>query len=80
MVNNPGSSFYGGVQGSSYPLPRKNFNPPLPIVEGGFGRGKIFSRYEAPWRPPYKRVSPDCLPLPGDYIRIAPVRNFWLRL
>ena len=64
VVNNPGSPFYGGSPGGLVPPPSKNFNPPLPIVEGGFGRGKIFSRerVRGPLETPHKRVSPDCLP------------------
>ena len=50
----------GVLQGASYPLPRKNFTPPLPIVKGGFGSGEIFSRevVRRPWRPPLKEWHP----------------------
>ena len=54
-----------GSPGASYPLPRKNFNPPLPIIKGDSGEVKFFRGrgYEDPWDP-HKRVAPNCLPLP----------------
>ena len=64
MVDNWGPPFYGGPQGLHTPLPRKKFNPPLPIVKEDSGEVKFFRGrgYEGP-ETPHKRVA-NCLPLP----------------
>ena len=57
----------GGLRGAAYSLPRKNFTPPLPIVEEAEGV-KYFSDggVRSPPETPPTRVAPNCPGLPEN--------------